>query len=207
VRAFGFGRPLGFPVGGEVAGLLRPVKDWDPIDITRIPIGHSISATVLQMHQAMTVIANDGVLLRPQVIRQVRDAAGEIVYRYDRAEIGRVVSPDTARTVARLLMGVASKEGTAAEAVIEGYDVAGKTGTTIKLMDEVQPDGSTRLVYNRKHHIASFVGFFPAGRPQVAISVIVDDADHKAPRGVAYGGRVAQPSKDGLVAANQGGRR
>ena len=228
VRAFGFGRPLGFPVGGEVAGLLRPVKDWDPIDVTRIPIGHSISATVLQMHQAMTVIANDGVLLRPQVIRQVRDAAGEIVYRYDRAEIGRVVSPDTARTVARLLMGVASNEGTAAEAAIEGYDVAGKTGTTIKLMDEVQPDGSTKLVYNRKHHIASFVGFFPAGRPQVAISVIVDDADHKAPRGIAYGGRVAapsfkrigerliairniqahaQPSPDALVAANQGGRR
>jgi cell division protein FtsI (penicillin-binding protein 3) len=228
VRGFGFGGRLGFPVGGEVAGLLRPVKDWDPIDITRIAIGHSISATVLQMHQAMTVIANDGVLLRPQVIRQVNDASGGVVFRYDRAEIGRAVSPDTARLVARLLMGVASKQGTAAEAAIEGYDVAGKTGTTIKLMEEVQADGSTKLVYNRKHHIASFVGFFPAGRPQVAISVIVDDADHKAPRGVAYGGRVAapsfkrigerlihvlniqahsQPASAGLLAANQGGRR
>ena len=194
VRGFGFGRRLEFPVGGEVAGLLRPVKDWDPIDITRIAIGHSISSTVLQMHQAMSVIANDGVLLRPQVIREVRDAAGEVVFRYDRVELDRVVSPDTARTVARLLMGVATKEGTAQAAAIEGYDVAGKTGTTIKLMDEVQPDGSIKKVYNRKHHIASFVGFFPAGRPQVAISVIVDDADHKAPNGVAYGGKVAAPS-------------
>lgn len=228
VRAFGFGGRLGFPVGGEVAGLLRPVKEWDPIDITRIAIGHSISTTVLQMHQAMSVIANDGVLLRPQVIRQVRDAQGEIVYRYDRAEIGRAVSPETARTVASLLIGVASKEGTAPEAAIEGYDVAGKTGTTIKLMDEVQPDGSIKRVYNRKHHIASFVGFFPAGRPQVAISVVVDDADDKAPRGVAYGGRVAapsfrrigerlipilniqahsQPSSAKVLAANQGGHR
>lgn len=228
VRAFGFGGRLGFPVGAEEPGLLRAPKAWQPIDITRIAIGHSISATVLQMHQAMTVIANDGVLLRPQVIRQVRDAAGEVVYRYDRSEIGRVVSPDVARTVARLLTGVASKDGTAPEAAIEGYDVAGKTGTTIKLMEEVQADGRTKLVYNRKHHIASFVGFFPAGRPQVAISVIVDDADHKTPRGVAYGGRVAAPSfrrigerlipilniqahsrpaETGLIAATEGGRR
>ncbi|MSU49979.1 MAG: penicillin-binding protein 2 [Opitutus sp.] len=227
-RAFGFGGKLGFPVGSEVSGILRPLKDWDPIDITRVPIGHSISATALQMHQAMSVIANDGVLLRPQVIGEVRDAAGDPVYRYDRSEMGRVVSVATARLVAQMLTGVASKNGTAPEAAIEGFDVAGKTGTTIKLMAETRSDGSTKLVYNRKHHVASFVGFFPVNRPQVAISVIIDDADHKAPGGIAYGGRVAapafkrigerlipilniqshaRPAGSALMAANDGGSR
>lgn len=184
-RAFGFGRRLGFPVGGEVAGILHPWKKWYPIDITRITMGHSVSSTVLQMHQAMSVIASDGVLLRPQLVRQIRDSSNEVVLRYDRAEIGRAVSPDTARTVAEMLMGVARKGGTAPDAAIEGFDVAGKTGTTQKLIDGA---------YSRKHHIASFVGFFPAGRPQVVISVIVDDADQQAAGGVAYGAKVAGPS-------------
>jgi cell division protein FtsI (penicillin-binding protein 3) len=184
-RAFGFGRKLGFPVGGEVNGILHPYKNWSAIDITRIPIGHSISATALQMHQAMTVIANEGVLLRPQIIRQIRDAAGEPVFDYDKVELGRVVSKKTADTVAALLMGVATKNGTAPEAAIPGYEVAGKTGTTQKFIDGE---------WSRKHHVVSFVGFFPASRPQVAISVIIDDADAHAPNGVAYGGRVAAPS-------------
>ncbi len=184
-RAFGFGVKLGFPVGGEVSGILNPWKKWYPIDITRIPMGHSISSTVLQMHQAMAVIAADGVLLRPQLIRQIRDASNDVVFRYDRAEIGRAVSPQTARTVATMLMGVARKGGTAPEAAIDGFDVAGKTGTSQKFIDGA---------WSKKHHIASFVGFFPAGRPQVVISVIVDDADHMCPGGVAYGAKVAAPA-------------
>jgi cell division protein FtsI/penicillin-binding protein 2 len=215
-RAFGFGAKLGFPVGGEVSGILNPYQDWYPIDITRIPMGHSVSATVLQMHQAMTVIAAGGVLLRPQVISQIRDASNEVVYRFDKAEIGRAVSARTAAQVATMLMGVVQKGGTALEAAIEGYDVAGKTGTSQKFIDGE---------WSRKHHIASFVGFFPAGNPQIAISVIVDDADHRAPGGVAYGRTVAAPSfkrigerlipirniqshtpaaRPGLIAASQG---
>ncbi len=186
-RAFGFGAKLGFPVGGEVGGILNPWKKWYPIDITRIPMGHSISATVLQMHQAMATIAADGVLLRPQIIRQIRDANNEVVYRYDRAEIGRAVSVQTARTVAVMLTGVTKKEmhGTAPEAAIEGFDVAGKTGTSQKFLNGQ---------WSKRNHVVSFVGFFPAGRPQVAISVVVDDADHMCPGGVAYGAKVAGPS-------------
>ena len=218
-RAFGFGAKLGFPVGGEVSGILNPYKDWYPIDITRIPMGHSVSSTVLQMHQAMTVIAAGGILLRPQVISQIRDASNEVVYRFDRVEIGRAVSAKTASQVATMLVGVTKKGGTAVEAAIDGYDVAGKTGTSQKFIDGE---------WSKKHHIASFVGFFPAGNPQIAISVIVDDADHRAPGGVAYGRTVAapsfkrigerlipirniqsytQPARPSLIAANQGGRR
>jgi cell division protein FtsI/penicillin-binding protein 2 len=93
-RAFGFGRTHGFPVGGEVGGILRPWKDWNPVDITRIPMGHTIAATALQMHQAMSVIANDGVLMRPQVIRGITDASGARVFAYDGMEVGRAVSAE-----------------------------------------------------------------------------------------------------------------
>jgi cell division protein FtsI/penicillin-binding protein 2 len=198
VRAFGFGSRLGFPVGGEVAGILRPLDKWDPIDITRVPMGHTISATVLQMHQAMSAIANGGVLLRPQIVSQVTDPAGEVVYAFGRVELGRAVSERTARTMAQMLTAVASKEGTAPEAAIRigdiDYEVAGKTGTTQKLLPVPLADGTTVLRYSEQHHIASFVGFFPSSRPQVAISVVVDDADAHAPGGVAYGAKIAAPS-------------
>ncbi|MBL9201792.1 MAG: penicillin-binding protein 2 [Opitutaceae bacterium] len=184
-RAFGFGSTLGFPVGAEENGILHPWKKWTTTDFTRIPMGHGISATVLQMHQAMSAIASDGVLLRPQILRQIRDANNEVVARYDRAEIGRAVSPQTARTVAAMLAGVARKGGTAPEAAIEGYDVAGKTGTSQKFINSH---------WSKKNHVVSFVGFFPAARPQVVISVVVDDADHMCPGGVAYGAKVAAPS-------------
>jgi cell division protein FtsI/penicillin-binding protein 2 len=218
-RAFGFGAKLGFPVGGEVSGILNPYKEWHPIDITRIPMGHSVAATVLQMHQGMSVIAAGGMLLRPQVIREIRDSTNEVVYRFDRVEIGRAVSARTAAQVATMLTGVVKKGGTAVEAAIEDYDVAGKTGTSQKFIDGE---------WSKKHHVASFVGFFPAGNPQIAISVIVDDADHRAPGGVAYGRTVAAPSfkrigerlipirdikshpqavRPGTIAATQGGRR
>ncbi|MEX2045504.1 MAG: penicillin-binding transpeptidase domain-containing protein, partial [Opitutus sp.] len=238
-RAFGFGRRLGFPVGGEVTGTLAAPEDWDSLTITRLPMGHAVDCTALQMHQAMSTIANGGVLMRPQLVRQISDASGDVVfYREEGIEIGRAVSPDTARTVALMLMGVASPQGTAPEAAIrrEGvdYHVAGKTGTTQKLVGEVRTDGTTRLVYSRKHHVASFVGFFPAtagpDERQVAISVIVDDADARAVGGTAYGRTVAAPSfksigeklipildikppdtgaaiRPGLIAATRGGRR
>ena len=182
--AFGFGTRLGFPTG-EVRGTLHPHRKWYPIDITRIPMGHTVSATVLQMHQAMSVIATGGVLLRPQIIRQITSPTGDVVYAYDRAEIGRVVSPETAAEVARMLVGVTLPGGTATNAAIEGFDVAGKTGTSQKIIDGR---------YSNRHHVGSFVGFFPAQRPRVVISVVVDDADRASAGGNGYGRVVAAPS-------------
>ncbi|MEO7414150.1 MAG: penicillin-binding protein 2 [Opitutaceae bacterium] len=191
-RAFGFARPLGFPTGGEVAGILAKPEKWSGSDITRIPMGHTISATALQMHQAMCTIATGGVLLRPQIIREIRDAAGEPVNRYDRVEIGRAVSERTAHTMAQMLVGVASKEGTAPEAAIPNFEVAGKTGTTQMLLPEIDSKGNRTLRYSEKHHIGSFVGFFPASNPQIAITVVVHNADGRLPGG--WGAKVAAPS-------------
>lgn len=185
---FGFGARTGFPIGGEIAGTMHTPGSpgWDGQTITRMPMGHSVSVTVMQMHQAMSVIANGGLLLRPQIIRQISDPSGEVISRYDRpAQVRRVVSERTARIMAQMLMGVATTHGTAPEAAIPNFQVAGKTGTTQKIINGK---------YSDRHHVASFVGFFPASRPELAISVIVDDADAHAPGGVAYGAKIAAPA-------------
>ena len=200
-RAFGFGQLTGFPVGGEIAGSMASPAKWDGLTITRMPMGQSIAATPLQMHLAMGVIASGGYLLRPQIITKITDAAGEPVYRYSPVVKQRVVTAETARTMARLLQGVVSDrqtrygtEGTAPAAAIPNYEVAGKTGTTQKYMPVVMANGTVRNLPSKTHHVSSFVGFLPASRPQVEISVIVDDADAQTPGGVGYGAKVAAPS-------------
>lgn len=191
-RAFGFGRPLGFPTGGEVVGILAKPEKWDNFAISRIPMGHTISATPLQMHQAMCTIATGGILLRPQIIREIKDADGTPVLRYGPIEMNRAVSERTARIMAEMLMAVASKQGTAPDAAIPNYEVAGKTGTTQMLLPEIDSRGNRVLAYSEKHHIGSFVGFFPASNPQVAITIVVHNADARLPGG--WGSKVAAPS-------------
>ena len=185
MRSFGFGQTTGFPVGGEVPGMLRSPEKWDGLTLTRMPMGQSVAVTPLQMHQAMSVIASGGVLLQPQVIREIRSPSGEVVFPLGRAEVRRVISARTAQTMARLLSRVASDAGNAPQAAIPGYDVAGKTGTAQK---------AENGHYVEHHHVSSFVGFFPAGNPQVAISVIVDDSDETLVGGTAFGAHVAAPS-------------
>jgi cell division protein FtsI/penicillin-binding protein 2 len=149
-----------------------------------MPMGQSIAATPMQIHFAMGTIANNGVRLQPQLFRQVRDQHDNLVFAFEELPRQRVISERTAQTMARLLMGVASSEGTAPEAAIPHFEVAGKTGTSQKVIDGR---------YSTNHHVASFVGFLPASRPRVVISVIVDDADARCPGGIAYGRKVAAP--------------
>lgn len=181
-RAFGFGETSGFALGGEVSGMLAPVKNWDGLTISRMPMGHAIGATPLQVHMAMASIANGGVLMRPQVVRRIEDKDGILVHEFSSVARRRVIRQDTAELMQRLLVGVVSPKGTAPKAVIPGYEVAGKTGTTQKIIDGR---------YSSTHHVGSFVGFFPASRPRLVISVIIDDARLN---GTAYGATVAGPS-------------
>ncbi len=141
----------------------------------------------------MGVIASGGVLLKPQVIREIYDSHGEVVYKFGRVEERRVISERTAATMAHLLTAVASKEGNAIEAAIPGFECAGKTGTAQKLEPVYLASGARVLRYSEHHHVASFIGFFPASNPQVAIAVIIDDADARCPGNVAYGHAVAAP--------------
>ncbi len=184
-RAFGFGQLAGFPFGGEINGALHPPKEWSGICITRIPAGYTVSATPLQIHCAMGTIASGGELLRPQLIREIRDAEGDPVYRFGGLVRQRVIDRRTAELMAAALATVVSDEhGTGRASAIPGYQVPGKTGTAQKIIDDK---------YSDKNHVGSFVGFLPASRPDVVITVIVDDGKPAGGK-VGYGSVVAAPS-------------
>ncbi len=182
-RLFGFGEPSGFPLGYESRGLLNTPDKWSALEITRIPAGYSISATPIQIHYAMATIASGGELLRPQVVKEIRDAQGKEVFSFGGVSRRRVIKAEVARQMARMLVGV-TEEGTAKGAAIEGYQVAGKTGTAQKLIDGR---------YSKKNHVGSFVGFLPASDPEIVVTVIVDDARLELGR-LNYGSAVAVPA-------------
>jgi cell division protein FtsI/penicillin-binding protein 2 len=183
-RKYGFGQRTGFQLSGEERGMLESPRNWDGLTITRMPMGHSVAATPLQMHMAMSAVANGGVLLRPQIIQEIRDANGNVTQTYAPEKVGSVLKPSTAALLAQLLHGVVEdKEGTGYGFDLPGFEIAAKTGTTQKIIDGH---------YVTTHHVGSFVGFFPASRPQVVLSVIVDDAI--VPGGKNYGRAVAAPA-------------
>lgn len=181
-RQFGFGRAPQWPLAGEAGGRLHEVKNWDNYMISRVPTGYGVAATPLQIHLAMAAIANGGVMVQPRILQQVggEEAAG--LLPLGRRRETRVLSERTVNKLWPVLTEVAGAEGTARRAAIEGYAVAGKTGTTRKLVNGQ---------YDARRHIGSFSGFFPAPDPQVVITVVVDEA--KPERGLGYGGVVAAP--------------
>jgi cell division protein FtsI (penicillin-binding protein 3) len=166
--ALGFGQAprLGFP--GAVAGRLRPAKSWRPIEQATISYGHGVSVTLVQMARAYSALARDGELV-PLTLTRV-DAPPPAV---------RVLSPQTAVAVRRMLEMAVGEEGTAPLARIAGYRVAGKTGTAHKL----------RNGQYVKEYVASFVGFAPVSAPRVVIAVMIDEPG----AGAYYGGQVAAP--------------
>lgn len=180
VKSFGFGDSTGFLIGQESRGILSPVNRWDGLTLTRMTMGHSISATPMQIHYAMATVANGGVLMRPQVVTKILNDRGETTMEFGPLPKRRVISEETANTVASLLEKTVS-DGTAKSAIVEGYRIAGKTGTSQKILNGH---------YSTRHHIGSFSGFFPADDPQLVITVIVDDADVP---GISYGSKVAAP--------------
>lgn len=179
---FGFGEKTGIDLSGEVSGILHAVKDWDGLTITRMPMGHAVSATPIQVHNAMTVIANGGVLMKPQLVKRVFNSSGEEILRFPPKARRRVISSHAAAQLSDMLVDVVSAEGTARRAMIKDFQVAGKTGTTQKLVNGR---------YSHSQHVASFSGYFPADKPELVITVIVD---HPKFNGLGYGGSVSGPA-------------
>ncbi len=182
-QRFGFGTSTKFPLGGEVRGIMEPPSRWDGLTITRMPMGHAVAATPLQIHMAMGTVANGGARMRPQILQEIRDSGGNVIRTFEPEKVAQVLKPSTAATLAQLLHRVVGPEGTANGFDIPGFEIAAKTGTTQKIVDG-------RYVTNR--HVGSFVGFFPASRPEIVLSVIVDDA--QVPKGNNYGRAVAAPA-------------
>ena len=182
-KQFGYGSKTGLGLSGEINGFLASPKNWDGLTITRLPMGHAIAATPLQIHCAMATIANQGVYMQPQLIRRVysENSPEEIVFAPKR--LRQVISPKTAAVMCDILTDVTEK-GTGKNALVKGFKVAGKTGTAQKIINGK---------YSKKQHVGSFTGFFPSDRPRLVITVIVDDA-HRENGRPGYGSVVAAPA-------------
>lgn len=182
VDRFGFGRPTGVALPGEEQGIVPTYDDYSGSSIANLPIGQGQAVTPIQMMQAYSAVANGGILRTPRLI----DEVGGVRVPQDPGR--RVISETTAAQVREMLRGVLAAGGTAAEAEIPGYDLAGKTGTANKV------DARTGE-YSRERYIASFMGFAPASDPKLLIAVVVDE-----PQGSIYGGQVAAPAFQKIAA-------
>jgi cell division protein FtsI/penicillin-binding protein 2 len=179
--ALGFGSLTGVAFPGEAGGKLRSPDRWSGRSCPTIAIGHELSVTPLQLTLAYAAIANDGVLMRPMLVREIRNSAGEVVQRFTPEASHRVFSPSTCATLREMLQAVVDS-GTAKAARVPGLQVCGKTGTAQKY------DARTRT-YGQGLYVASFAGFAPAHAPQLVGVVVIDE-----PRGRRYyGGEVAAP--------------
>lgn len=174
IRTFGFGSPTGVGLPNDEQGQVPPVSQWSGSSIGNIPIGQGIDVTPLQLANAYAAIADGGVLRAPHIVESVggvpaHHAAGK-----------RIISTTVAHQLSGMLQAVTQAGGTAAEIQINGYKLAGKTGTANK---------PVHGVYSTTDYWASFVGFAPAQDPQVEALVMVDQ-----PQGAIYGTQVAAPA-------------
>jgi cell division protein FtsI (penicillin-binding protein 3) len=180
LRSFGIGSSTGTGFPGESTGLLAPVEDWWGTSLPTISIGQGVAVSLLQLANSYATLANDGIAVAPRIVRGTVGEDGRLTPAAEPVE-RRVVSEDTATQVQRMLEKVVSGEnGTGHRAAVDGYRVAGKTGTARK------PKVGARGYSGE--YIATFVGFAPADDPQLVVAVMVDE-----PRPVFYGGLVAAP--------------
>ena len=187
LRDFGFGTPTGIPYPLEAPGTLRDPRFWSKQSPASLAMGYELSVTPLQLALAYGSIANGGELLEPQLVREVRDLQGDVVFTSKRRVVRRVLTPQGAAQLRRLLTGVVDS-GTAKDAEMSTFSVGGKSGTV---------RGMSRGRYVAGSYTASFVGLFPAENPQYVILVKLDN-----PKGSYYGGKTAAPvSKVVLEAA------
>jgi cell division protein FtsI (penicillin-binding protein 3)/stage V sporulation protein D (sporulation-specific penicillin-binding protein) len=184
IRRFGFGERTGIELPGEISGVIRPPQTWSKISITRIPMGHEVGVTPLQMTVAMATIANGGKLVTPRIVKSITSEDGKTVSTFSPVVLRQVISPETAQQIGNALRGVVSDRGTAAAAAVPGFTISGKTGTAQK----VDPHGG----YEQGKYVVSFTGYLPSDHPEFVGLVVLDDAHTTKPE-LNYGGLVAGP--------------
>jgi cell division protein FtsI (penicillin-binding protein 3) len=180
MTAFGFGALTNVGLAGESRGQLREPQRWSALSLPTLSIGQEVSVTALQMVAAFGAVANGGTLMQPRLVRSHFDAEGRETRRFEPRPVRQVVSPETARTLTRMMTQVVAT-GTGLNAAIAGYEVAGKTGTAQKL------DPATRR-YSRNPGVLSFVGFVPADEPKLVMLVMLDE-----PKNEKWGSEAAAP--------------
>jgi len=179
VHDFGFGTRTGIPLLGEVSGIVHPPKNWSKLSISRIPMGHEVAVTPMQMVMAMCTIANKGCLMQPMLVDRWEDRGGKVAAKFYPQRVRQVISEAAARQMVQALKTVVSPDGTAPKAALEHYTVAGKTGTAEK---------AGLGGYLPGKYFSSFIGFFPADAPELCIYVAMDE-----PKQGYFGGQTAAP--------------
>jgi cell division protein FtsI (penicillin-binding protein 3) len=186
LRDFGFGTATGVPYPVEASGTLREPARWSSQSANSMAMGYEVAVTPLQLAAAYVALANDGELLEPALVKEVRAPDGRVLYRHERRVVRRVVSPAVARRVRTMLLGVV-EGGTAVKADLGSFSLAGKTGTARR---------TVQGRYALGQHIPTFVGLFPAEHPQFVILVKIDN-----PRGAYVGGLTAAPVTKAVLEA------
>ena len=178
LAAFNFGRATGLDFSGEAIGMLLPESTLRDCDFARIGFGQTIAVTPLQLACASAAAVNGGNYYAPRLVKEISDASGAVVERTSPVLLSQPVSEEASRMLTAMLEGVV-RDGSGKKAFIEGYRVAGKTGTAQKYEDGRIAQGK---------YVSSFVGCFPANSPKYLALVIVDE-----PQGAYYGSTVAAP--------------
>ena len=181
IKKFGFGEKTGIDLNGEAVGLVRDVDRWSRLSIGAIPYGQEIGVTPIQLASAVAAVANGGVLMKPFIVDEIVDEKGIIVKKNYITIKRRVISENCAKLMTDLLIDVV-ENGSGQPAIINGYSVAGKTGTSQKHIPG-------EVGYSHTQFISSFVGYAPAHNPEVVVLLVIDE-----PKGAYYGAQVAAPS-------------
>ena len=181
LRRFGFGEPIGLPLPGETGGILRHYKRWYEMDAATIAFGQGMSVSAVQLAYATGALANRGQLMEPILIKRISDGRGRTIQEAVPRVRRRAVPAWAARLAADMMTGVTGETGTGRAAAIDGYLVAGKTGTAQKA-DYVNGG------YAKGKWVSSFVGFVPVSDPELLVVVTIDE-----PVIAHHGGTVASP--------------
>jgi cell division protein FtsI (penicillin-binding protein 3) len=180
LRDFGVGSKTGLELPGEEAGILYSPKSWSKLSVSRIAMGHEVATTALHLVNMLSAIGNNGFLMKPRIVSRVVNTRGDVILETKEEVLSRPIRGDTAALMCRLLARITEKGGTGVRAAVDGFTVAGKTGTSEKVL----PGGG----YSKTENISSYMGLIPAEAPELAIIVVVD-----TPKPERTGGKVAAP--------------
>ena len=182
LRRFGFGKPVGIPISGETSGILRKPSTWSIRTKPTLAFGQEISVSAIQIMAAATVLANQGLLLKPRFVKKIVSPEGALIKDYHREPVAEVLSAEIANSVLLMMETATHPGGTARRAYIDGVRISGKTGTA----QVINPETGS---YYEDRHIASFIGIFPTDAPELIVYVVIDNpkGDHY------YGSRIAAP--------------
>jgi len=181
LRAFGFGTLTGINLPGESKGILRNPGKWSSISKYEIAIGQEIAVTPLQLITAASAIGNGGILMHPRIVKSIERSDGTVIKIFKNLKVRQVISEKTSNKILNILTGVLTERGTGYKAHLDGYNIAGKTGTA-QIADNKQGG------YLKNEFYASFVGFVPVPDPKLVVLVTLDKPAHEH-----YGGQTAAP--------------